>query len=146
MLRQRLAIVAATPNLIPTPAAHLPLGRSTHQIAGRSSFRPHDNTPSHAANPHRPRRRNRAPSGPRFRALALLGRLSSERVDSLVMQASEKPAQNRTRRRVPRIWLLGCTPQLRAAPTDIACAESGLLPALVELIADASRLPLATWR
>src|SRR6266853_4026480 len=95
MLRQRLAIVAATPNLIPTPAAHAPLDRSTHQIAVRSSFRPRENRPAHAANPHRPRRPNRAPSGPRFRALALLGRLSSERLDSLAMQASEKPAQKR---------------------------------------------------
>jgi Transposase zinc-binding domain len=41
----------------------------------------------------RSQRRNRAPSGPRFRALALLGRLSWERVDGFVMQASEKPPQ-----------------------------------------------------
>jgi hypothetical protein len=98
MLRQRLAIAAAAPNLIPTPPAHTPLDWSTRQIAGRPEFRPLDNTPSHSSNPHRSRRRrrNRAPSGPRFRALALLGRLSSERVDSLVMQASEKPAQKQT--------------------------------------------------
>jgi hypothetical protein len=38
-------------------------------------------------------RRNRAPSGPRFRALALLERLSWEHVYGFVMQASEKPAQ-----------------------------------------------------
>ena len=45
------------------------------------------------SNPHRSQRRNRAPSSPRFRALAFLGRLSWERVDGFVMQASEKPAQ-----------------------------------------------------
>src|ERR1700731_2428653 len=35
MLRQRLAIAAATPNLIPMPTAHAPLDRSTRQIAVR---------------------------------------------------------------------------------------------------------------
>jgi hypothetical protein len=35
MLRQRLAIAAATPNLIPMPVAHAPLDRSTHQNAVR---------------------------------------------------------------------------------------------------------------
>jgi hypothetical protein len=35
MLRQRLAIVAATPNLIPMPVAHAPLDRSTRQLAVR---------------------------------------------------------------------------------------------------------------
>jgi hypothetical protein len=35
MLRQRLAIAAATPNLIPMPAAHAPLDQSTRQIAVR---------------------------------------------------------------------------------------------------------------
>src|ERR1700716_1397037 len=33
MLRQRLAIAAAAPNLIPMPAAHASLDRSTHQSA-----------------------------------------------------------------------------------------------------------------
>jgi hypothetical protein len=33
MLRQRLAIAAATPNLTPMPATHAPLDRSTHQNA-----------------------------------------------------------------------------------------------------------------
>src|SRR6202011_4248956 len=56
---------------------------------------PLENRRSHSSNPHRSQRRNRAPSGPRFRALALLGRLSWERVDAFVMQASEKPAQDR---------------------------------------------------
>ena len=41
-------------------------------------------------------RRNRAPAGPRFRALALLGRPSWERVDGFVTQTSEKPAQEQT--------------------------------------------------
>src|ERR1700732_3282348 len=95
MLHQRLAITAATPNLIPMPAAHAPLGRSTRQIAVRPLFLHLENRRSHSSNPHRSQRRNRAPSGPRFRALALLGRLSWERVDGFVMQASEKPAQNR---------------------------------------------------
>src|ERR1700724_2504010 len=93
MLRQRLAIAAATPNLIPMPTAHAPLDRSTRQIAVRPQFRPLENRRSHSSNPHRSQRRNRAPSGPRFRALALLGRLSWERVDAFVMQASEKLAQ-----------------------------------------------------
>src|ERR1700732_3492734 len=93
MLHQRLAITAATPNLIPMPAAHAPLGRSTRQIAVRPLFLHLENRRSHSSNPHRSQRRNRAPSGPRFRALALLGRLSWERVDAFVMQASEKPAQ-----------------------------------------------------
>src|ERR1700732_1946891 len=96
MLHQRLAITAATPNLIPMPAAHAPLGRSTRQIAVRPLFLHLENRRSHSSNPHRSQRRNRAPSGPRFRALALLGRLSWERVDGFVMQASEKPAQERT--------------------------------------------------
>ena len=96
MLRQRLAIAAAVPNLIPTPPAHAPLDRSTRQIAVRPSFRTLENRCSHSSNPHRSQRRNRALSGPRFRALALLGRLSSERVHGVVMQASEKPAHNRT--------------------------------------------------
>src|SRR6202047_4620518 len=96
MLRQRLAIAAATPNLIPMPTAHAPLDRSTRQIAVRPEVRPLENRPSHSSNPHRSQRRNRAPSGPRFRALALLGRLSWERVDAFVMQASEKPAQFQT--------------------------------------------------
>src|ERR1700732_2288627 len=96
MLHQRLAITAATPNLIPMPAAHAPLGRSTRQIAVRPLFLHLENRRSHSSNPHRSQRRNRAPSGPRFRALALLGRLSWERVDGFVMQASEKPAQFRT--------------------------------------------------
>src|ERR1700730_1867674 len=96
MLRQRLAIAADTPNLIPMPTAHAPPDRSTRQIAVRPYFRPLENRRSHSSNPHRSQRRNRAPSGPRFRALALLGRLSWERVDAFVMQASEKPAQNET--------------------------------------------------
>src|ERR1700732_1499922 len=95
MLHQRLAITAATPNLIPMPAAHAPLGRSTRQIAVRPLFLHLENRRSHSSNPHRSQRRNRAPSGPRFRALALLGRLSWERVDGFVMHASEKPAQER---------------------------------------------------
>jgi hypothetical protein len=32
MLRQRLTIAAAMPNLIPMPAAHAPLDQSTRQI------------------------------------------------------------------------------------------------------------------
>src|SRR3984893_10304933 len=96
MLRQRLALAAATPKLIPMPVAHAPLDRSTRQLAVRPYFRPLENRRSHSSNPHRSQRRNRAPSGPRFRALALLGRLSWERVDALAMQASEKPAQDRT--------------------------------------------------
>src|SRR3984893_9038125 len=96
MLRQRLAIAADTPNLIPMPTAHAPPDRSTRQIAVRPYFRPLENRRSHSSNPHRSQRRNRAPSGPRFRALALLGRLSWERVDAFVMQASEKPAHFRT--------------------------------------------------
>src|SRR3984893_12210528 len=92
MLRQRLAIAADTPNLIPMPTAHAPPDRSTRQIAVRPYFRPLENRRSHSSNPHRSQRRNRAPSGPRFRAFALLGRLSWERVDGFVMQASEKPA------------------------------------------------------
>ena len=35
MLRQRLAIAAATPKLIPMPVAHAPLDRSTRQLAVR---------------------------------------------------------------------------------------------------------------
>jgi hypothetical protein len=35
MPRQRLAIAAATPNLIPMPAARAPLDQSTRQIALR---------------------------------------------------------------------------------------------------------------
>jgi hypothetical protein len=35
MLRQRLAIAAATPKLIPMPVAHVPLDRSTRQLAVR---------------------------------------------------------------------------------------------------------------
>src|SRR6202047_4862996 len=101
MLRQRLAIAAATPNLIPMPTAHAPLDRSTRQIAVRPEVRPLENRRSHASNPHRAQRRNRAPAGPRFRALALLGRLSWERVDGFVMQASEKPVQLQTSRQRP---------------------------------------------
>src|ERR1700732_1212507 len=107
MLHQRLAITAATPNLIPMPAAHAPLGRSTRQIAVRPLFLHLENRRSHSSNPHRSQRRNRAPSGPRFRALALLGRLSWERVDGFVMQASEKPAQpekGSRRTYVFRLW------------------------------------------
>jgi len=37
------------------------------------------------------------PDRPRFRALALLGRLLLVHVDSVVMQASEKPQQQETR-------------------------------------------------
>ena len=92
MLRQRLAIAAATPNLIPMPVAHVPLDRSTRQIAVHPYSLPLENRCSHSSNPHRSQRRHRAPSGPRFRALALLGRLSWERVDGFVMQTSEKPA------------------------------------------------------
>ena len=55
-----------------------------------------ENRRSHSSNPHRSQRRNRAPSGPRFRTLALLGRLSWERVDGFVMQASEKPPHEET--------------------------------------------------
>jgi hypothetical protein len=33
MLRQRHAIAAATPKLIPMPATHAPLDRSTRQLA-----------------------------------------------------------------------------------------------------------------
>jgi hypothetical protein len=76
------------------------LDLSTRQRAVRPSFPPLENRRSLASNPHRSQRRNRAPSGPRFRALALLGRLSWERVDAFVMQASEKPAQERTPDRV----------------------------------------------
>ena len=76
MLRQCLAITAATPNLIPMPVVHAPLGRSTRQIAVHPLFLHLENRRSHSSNPHRSQRRNRAPSGPRFRALALLGRLS----------------------------------------------------------------------
>jgi hypothetical protein len=38
----------------------------------------------------------RVSSFPRFRALALLGRLPSQRMDGSVIQASEKPAQKLT--------------------------------------------------
>jgi hypothetical protein len=40
--------------------------------------------------------KNRAPSDPRFRALALLGRLTSDHRDGLAMQASEKPTRKRS--------------------------------------------------
>ena len=56
-----LAIVVATPNLIPMPAAHAPLDRSTRQIAVRPSFQPLENRRSLASNPHRSQRRDREP-------------------------------------------------------------------------------------
>ena len=49
-------------------------------------------TPHSAANPHRARCAASAHL-PRFRALALLGRRPPQRVDDIVIPASEKPAQ-----------------------------------------------------
>src|ERR1700730_8363460 len=68
-----------------------------------TTLRPPENAPWPAiivlAITHRARRKASRLSGlsrQRFSALALLGRLSWERVDGFVMQASEKPAQERT--------------------------------------------------
>ena len=44
---------AATPNLIPMPAAHAPLNRSPRQIAVRPLFLHLENRRSHSSNPHR---------------------------------------------------------------------------------------------
>jgi hypothetical protein len=58
--------------------------------------------PANSYNPHRRAQipigpwRPRASKLPRFRALALLGRLPPKRVDSFVIRPSEKPAQEQT--------------------------------------------------
>ena len=78
------------------------------------------------SNPYRSQRRNRGPSGPRFRALALFRRLSWERVDHFVMQASEKPAQRRASQKERRAQRsLGIQPITQFAEINSLAAASG---------------------
>ena len=60
---------------------------------------------------------------PRFRALALLGRLPSQRVDRGIIQASEKPAQKRASLRLP-LLAIGTSSQ-SARPSRLAAAGAG---------------------
>ena len=114
-LLQVVTLFAIAPGLTPaTPSLALRPGRRQHDQhwtsssdpAARSlaypsrleySIRPHSTVP--ATSPLQPNRhRARCTLGahlPRFPALALLGRLPSARVEGVVMQASEKPAQIR---------------------------------------------------
>ena len=92
MLRQRLAIAAATPNLIPMPAAYAPRDRATRQSAARSCP---DLSKTDARTPQIPIDRvgETEPLPARDFVPWRFSDASWEREDGFVMQASEKPAQ-----------------------------------------------------
>jgi hypothetical protein len=102
------------------------------QVVARSPFRSSNPTanasgqgpttaPAAPANSHNPHRCGQIPiepvappafNFPRFRALALFGRLPSQRVDPSVIQASEKPAQQQSSLVSPTGATLNCPPSI----------------------------------
>jgi hypothetical protein len=89
---QRLASAAATPSPIPMPAAHAPVDQSTRQITVRPESHPFESRPSHSSNPHRSQRQTR-PFRPAISCLGAPRTPVAAARGSLVMQASDKPAQ-----------------------------------------------------
>ena len=95
MPRQRLTIAAATPNLIPMPAAYAPLDQATRQV---QRVRSSDLSKTDARTPQIPIDRvgETEPLPARDFVPCRFSDASWEREDGFVMQASEKPAHLRS--------------------------------------------------